>query len=246
MIVDFHCHYSPAFFRYREYRMDLDALVRGMDDYGIDRAVLSAAGEYAAYSNIEGNSAIGNATRSGVERFIGFATINPWMRANGVDELKRSYGELGLRGLVIHPILQGFEANDPLVFPLIEAAIARRMIIYVTGGAPYLAMQIADLAGRYPEGTFVMGHAGWDFHYDVPYCLEACPNLFIETSKNGLANLEALTGKFGAERILFGSDHPFSSYESEMAKIKLLPGLDDAERDAIFGANASRLLGIAR
>ena len=90
-----------------------------------------------------------------------------------------------------------------------------------------------------------MGHAGWDFHFDVPYCLEACPNLSIETSKNGLANLEALAAKFGAGRILFGSDHPFSSYESEIGTIQLLPGPNDAGRDAIFHANASRLLGLA-
>jgi predicted TIM-barrel fold metal-dependent hydrolase len=120
------------------------------------------------------------------------------------------------------------------------------MIIYVTGGAPYLAMpyKIADLCGRYPEGTFVMGHAGWDFHFDVPYCLEACPNMLVETSKNGFANLEALVRKFGAGRLLFGSDHPFSSYESEISKIRLLPDLSDSDRESILNGNASRLLGL--
>src|SRR5207249_9868645 len=115
--------------------------------------------------------------------------------------------DFGFAGLVLHPILQGFEANDPLVFPLIEAAVGSRMIVYVTGGAPYLAMpyKIADLAGRYPEGRFVMGHAGWDFHFDVPYCLEACPNLCAETSKNGRANLEALARTIWSSRLLFGS-----------------------------------------
>jgi len=51
VIFDFHCHYSPAFFRYREYRMDLDRSCRGMDAHSISHAVLSAAGEYAAYAN---------------------------------------------------------------------------------------------------------------------------------------------------------------------------------------------------
>src|ERR1700693_5748393 len=108
------------------------------------------------------------------------------------------------------------------------------MIVYVTGGAPYLAMpyKIADLAGRYPEGRFVMGHAGWDFHFDVPYCLEAHANLLAETSRNGLANMESLVRKFGAGRLLFGSDFPFSSYEGEISKIRLLPGLTDEDRQA--------------
>jgi len=243
-IVDFHCHYSPAFFRYREYRMDRDALIAEMDRHAIERAVLSPAGEFAAYATDEGNAFVASVVRGAPERFTGFATVNPWARAAGIDALRRSHGDYGVAGLVLHPILQGFEANDPLVFPLVEAALALRLVIYVTGGAPYLAMpyKIADLAGRYPEGRFVMGHAGWDFHFDVPYCLEACPNLWAETSKNGLANLEALSRRFGAERLLFGSDYPFSSYEGEIEKIKLLPGLDDAGREAIFSGNARKLL----
>lgn len=226
--------------------MDLDDLVEEMDRHHVDRAVLSAAGEYAAYATDEGNAAIGDAARRRGDRFIGFATINPWARAGGIEALQRAHGDYGFRGLVLHPILQGFEANDPLVFPLVEAALALGMVVYVTGGAPYLAMpyKIADLAGRYPEGRFVMGHAGWDFHFDVPYCLEACPNLWAETSKNGLANLEALVRKFGASRLLFGSDQPFSSYAGEIEKIRLLPGLRDADREAIFSGNARQLLGI--
>src|SRR5690349_18940349 len=228
MIVDFHCHYSPAFFRYREYRMDLDALVAEMDRHGVARAVLGPAGEFAAYATDEGNAAVGDAVRRFPSRFTAFASVNPWARAAGVEALRRARGEYGIAGLVLHPILQGFEANDPLVFPLVEAALKLELVIYVTGGAPYLAMpyKIADLAGRYPEGRFVMGHAGWDFHFDVPYCLEACPNLWAETSRNGLANLEALARRFGASRLLFGSDYPFSSYEGEIEKIRLLPGLD--------------------
>ena len=246
MILDFHCHYSPEFFRYREYAMKADELVLGMDQHDIEHALLGSAGEFAAYSNVVGNTDVAEVVRRYPGRFTGFATINPWLRSKGIDELKRVKDEFGFAGLVIHPILQGFEANDPLVFPLVEAALERGMIVYVTGGAPYLAMpyKIADLAGRYPEGTFIMGHAGWDFHFDVPYCLEACPNLWAETSKNGLANLESLVRKFGSTRLLFGSDHPFSSYAGEIEKIRLLPGLTDSDRENIFRGNARRLLGM--
>lgn len=246
MIFDFHCHYSPTFFRYREYRMDLDELLAAMDRHGIGQAALSPAGEYAAHSTDEGNAFVIAAARQRPDRFLPFVTVNPWMRAAGVESLRRAAGECGAPGLVLHPILQGFEANDPLVFPVVEAALALDMVVYVTGGAPYLAMpyKIADLAGRYPEGRFVLGHAGWDFHFDVPYCLEACPNLWAETSRNGLANLEALSRKFGPSRLLFGSDYPFSSYESEIEKIRLLPGIADEGRAAIFSGNARALFRV--
>jgi predicted TIM-barrel fold metal-dependent hydrolase len=226
--------------------MEIEDTLRTMDAHDVSRAVLSSAGEYAALLNTEGNRQIADAVRGHPLRFNGFATINPWWRAKGLDELRRCREEYGFAGLVLHPILQGFEANDPLVFELVESAITYGMIVYVTGGAPYLAMpyKIADLAGRYPEGRFVMGHAGWDFHFDVPYCLEACPNLWAETSRNGLANMESLVRKFGAARLLFGSDLPFSSYETEIAKIRLLPDLTEIERQKIFYDNAHDLLNL--
>jgi predicted TIM-barrel fold metal-dependent hydrolase len=227
--------------------MSLDALIADAERNCVAKAVISSAGEWAAYSTREGNAEIAAAVRRFPDRLAGFATINPWSRASGIEDLRRARGEYGFPGLVLHPILQGFEANDPLVFPLVEAALSLNMLVYVTGGAPYLAMpyKIADLAGRYPEGRFIMGHAGWDFHFDVPYCLEACPNLWVETSRNGLANMEVLARTFGASRLLFGSDYPFSSYEGEMKKIRLLPGLDDADREMIFSGNAQKLLQLA-
>jgi predicted TIM-barrel fold metal-dependent hydrolase len=244
MIFDFHCHFSRSFFRYRACRMELDGLVAEMERHGVGRAVISAAGEYAAYSVREGNDEVGAAVRRYPERFVGFATVNPWMRAGALTELRRARQDLSLRGLVLHPMLHGHDANDALVFPVVEEAIALGMPVYITGGAPLLAVpyKIADVAGRYPEARFIMGHAGWDFHFDVLYCLEACPNLWVETSKNEIANLDSLVRTRGAARVLFGSDHPFSSYESEIAKIRLLPGVAPHDIDRILGLNALELL----
>lgn len=245
-ILDTHCHFSSSFFRYRPYTLSPSVLLAEMDTHGIRRAIVSAAGEYAAYYVGEGNAEIDRLTASYPDRFIGFCTINPWMRARALDELQQA-SERFAAGLVLHPLLHGFEANDPLVFPLIEAAIRRKLVIYVTAGTPIAAMpyKIADLATRYPEGCFVLGHAGWDFHFDVLYCLQACPNLWAETSKNELCNLEAIVRSVGTDRLMFGSDYPFSSYESELAKVRLLPNLSDPQVAQILGGNASRLLQTA-
>ena len=246
MIFDFHCHFSRSFFRYREYRMELDGLVAEMDRHGVTRAVLSSAGEYAAYSVREGNDEIAAAVRCHPARLTGFATVNPWMRATALAEVRRAREDLGLAGLVLHPMLHGHDANDPLVFPVVEQAIRLGMPVYITGGAPLLAVpyKIADVAGRYPEARFIMGHAGWDFHFDVMYCLEACPNLWVETSKNEIANLDSIVRTRGAQRVLFGSDHPFSSYESEIAKVRLLPDAAQDDIERILGLNALELLGV--
>jgi hypothetical protein len=72
MIFDFHCHYSPEFFRYRDYRMDLDALIAEMDRHCVARAVLGPAGEYAAYATDQGNAFVRDATRRFPSRFVSF------------------------------------------------------------------------------------------------------------------------------------------------------------------------------
>ena len=244
MIFDFHCHFTSSFFRYRDYRMELKDLLAEMDRHSVARAVISSAGEYAAYSVRAGNDEVAGAARCHPGRLTGFATVNPWMRAAAVDEVRRARHDLGMPGLLLHPMLHGHEANDPLVFPVVEEAIRLGMPVYITGGAPLLAIpyKIADVAGRYPEARFIMGHAGWDFHFDVMYCLEACPNLWVETSKNEIANLDSIVRKIGARRVLFGSDYPFSSYESEIAKVRLLPDVAAEEIDRILGGNALELM----
>ena len=49
--------------------------------------------------------------------------------------------------------------------------------------------------------------------------------------------------KFGAQRLLFGTDSPWGAQSADVASIRALP-LSPEERDAILGGNAQRLLGL--
>jgi predicted TIM-barrel fold metal-dependent hydrolase len=49
--------------------------------------------------------------------------------------------------------------------------------------------------------------------------------------------------KHGADKILFGSDAPWSRAKEEIEAIRGLP-LTEAEKTAILGGNAMRLLGM--
>jgi aminocarboxymuconate-semialdehyde decarboxylase len=58
--------------------------------------------------------------------------------------------------------------------------------------------------------------------------------------------LDYLVEEYGADRILMGTDYPADMGEIDpVGMIETCPGLDDAERRAIFGGNAARLLNLA-
>ncbi|MBO0739103.1 MAG: amidohydrolase [Alphaproteobacteria bacterium] len=57
--------------------------------------------------------------------------------------------------------------------------------------------------------------------------------------------LEYLVGEYGADHILMGTDYPADMGEVDpIGMIEGAPGLDDAERRAILGRNAARLLNL--
>ena len=54
----------------------------------------------------------------------------------------------------------------------------------------------------------------------------------------------ALVRAFGAQRVLFGSDSPWSSQKESLEWVKAQP-LTEEERTAILGGNAQKLLNLA-
>jgi predicted TIM-barrel fold metal-dependent hydrolase len=61
----------------------------------------------------------------------------------------------------------------------------------------------------------------------------------------GLARWRRLAGRYGAERLLWGSNYPVSQEGSYADMVELgkraLPFLTDAERDLMMGDNAARV-----
>jgi predicted TIM-barrel fold metal-dependent hydrolase len=56
--------------------------------------------------------------------------------------------------------------------------------------------------------------------------------------------MKAIIDRHGTERILMGSDYPLTSPGEELARLLKIPWLTFAQREAICGGNAARLLGL--
>jgi predicted TIM-barrel fold metal-dependent hydrolase len=225
------------------YRLLPEDLLAQMDRLGIDRTVLVPADRYIAVDNVEGNDELLRTIERWPDRFWGFAAINPWYGQRAVAELRRAIGA-GLRGVKLDPVLQGYMLCDPIVYPLVETAIALDVPVYFNTGTPVnaLPLQLSELALQFPQGRFIMGHLGNpDFWIDVPTALGQASNVWGEISYNLPAMVNRVAGFGFADRLIFGSDAPMADLELEVMKIQYWQVSEEAKA-GIMAGNLLRLL----
>jgi len=240
IIADSHCHVGQGI----TYSLTPDELLRRMDANAVSAAVIVPVDRFIAVHNRDGNDAVLSAARGSGGRLIPFATVNPWYGEQGLHELKRAT-EAGAAGLKLHPVLQGFSPIDEVAFPVIELAIDLGLPVYFHTGTPVHStpFQMLELATRYPEGRFIVGHAAYsDYWNDLSAAVKAAVNLYVDTSLHLASFARVLVEQLGADRIIYGSDAPRTSMEVEIEKITRYVR-DDESRSLIFGGNLARLLG---
>lgn len=135
-----------------------------------------------------------------------------------------------------------------MIFPFVEVAGRYFKPIYFYTGIPIFALplNLASIARRYPDISFIMGAMGVsDYWGDIIPAVRLAPNIYLETSinTNVPAVLKDFIGEFGDEGILFGSNYPYTGYEMEYRKIER-SGLPLASLEKIFYRNACRLFRV--
>lgn len=237
-VVDGHCHLDAA-----GEEPAVSELLSEMDALGVDRAVICPTEMYIAVYNREGNDYIIEAVRGHPQRFIGLATVNPWYGYKAIEELERSI-KSGLKGLKLHPFLQGFHLTHEVARPIVEACAALGIPVYVHTGTPISSMpfQLAELARGFPEVPFIMGHMGHsDFWRDTIPAASRSDNIYLETSLVAVGLIRDAFEKLGAGRLIFGSDVPHSNLACELEKMSAIE-MSGEEQRKVFGENLLSLL----
>jgi predicted TIM-barrel fold metal-dependent hydrolase len=245
MVVDCHTHIGRSIYGYSQTPNELLDL---MDRLGIDRAVLCPV-QPEDYHLEPANDEVAAAVYDHPDRFIGFCRVDPRRGEKAVRELERAISQLELRGLFLHPWEEGYAVNTPVVFPVVERAIALNLPLMIASGFPWVshATQVGDLCRRYPEVRVIMTHGGQInisglAQTDAFNALRNGPNLQIEVSGVYRQDfIEEVVGELGAGRVLFGSNSPQMSQEFELERVRSLK-IGEDERQAVLGGNAVRLL----
>ncbi len=102
--------------------------------------------------------------------------------------------------------------------------------------------ELAQLAARYPNQTFLCAHAGGEWEQGL-LAVRNSPNVLIETSGfDATAGfIEMAVREVGAERIVFGSHLPSRSLGTELGKI-IGANISEETKRKILGENYRKLL----
>jgi uncharacterized protein len=211
-----------------------EGLIAALDEAGIERAIVCAGRARGHGYDVE-NERVARLAAEHSDRLVAFARVDPLAPV----------ATTGASGLFLHPWEDAFRVTDPAV----DVVLDGRPVIVATG-YPFVseALQVAELARRHPETTFVATNGGQINisglgQDDAFLALEACVNLYVQTSGVYREDfLEGVVERFGAERLVYASAWPQFDPRLELLRVRWAPSLGEDARSAILGGNATRVL----
>lgn len=234
-VIDAHMHVgSFPMFGAEATTADLESW---MDAYGIDIGIVFAGDNRMVESAIGDNA-----------RFRGLVWVNPRQQGH-LDQLRSLLESGRFVGAKLHPLLDGYHPNDPVVHPVAKMLADFDLPALVHCGHPIFTLpwSIEELAVSNPDTKIILGHMG---HGNIVYINASIdvagrrPNVYLETSgMPTLSRIPHAIQQVGADRVLFGSDAPLHDPGQEKDKIAL-SGVTGADLEAILGGNAERIFKI--
>ena len=238
-------------------------LLRSMKRSGVDLSVIQPVATSPAQV-IKVNDVSQRLNEQYEGRLLSFACIHPDFE-NPAEELRRVRAH-GFKGIKLHPIYQGVDLTDIRMLRIIGTAAELGMIVLTHAGddigfpgvvhcSPEMCREVVREIGDFP---FVLAHMGGWRKWDLVPELLAETSVFLDCAFS-MGSIDVLPGiplqpdmldeaemtrfirLFGANRILYASDSPWTDQGESIAFLSRLP-VTDAEKKAILGGNAARLL----
>jgi predicted TIM-barrel fold metal-dependent hydrolase len=226
--------------------LDVDALMRNLDDYHVDGAVIFPFDDPEQGADFRlPNERIWAAYERAPERLTPFMRLNlngPWEA-----EYERCR-DRGHRGIKLHPRAQNFALTSAPARELFARAAADGLPVLVhTGyGMGAVSDDLAGVAEALPDLLLFLGHSTF---IDMPRAVSVLapyPNIYFETSVVQAFDLFAVLDMIDPARVLYGSDLPYASSANsllELAAMANVAGVDRVHYADLFGGNLLRLLG---
>ena len=248
-----------------------EALCRSMAQAGIDYSVLlPVATKPEQQEDINRLAADINA-HSDETGLFSFGGIHP--ENTNYRQILRDCRQNGIPGIKLHPIFQQTPIDDIRYLRIIECACENQLIILVHAGYDishpdwdYSSVpRICAILDRLTPDKFVLAHMGGWQNWDAVASEIAGRDVWLGTSFSLLPIAPApgtvrtqeeapplgrelflrIVREHGADRILFGTDSPWSPQLQTINALKA-SGLTGQELNAILGENGAKLLSISQ
>jgi predicted TIM-barrel fold metal-dependent hydrolase len=244
MIIDFHGH---LFTEWKGLKgMSPEEMIHEMDKNSITKTVVFTMNGFWGDFR-KANDELIKLTKPYKDRLIPFCTVHPYKINGAIAEIKRCRSKFNIKGIKLHPWLQGFSVTSDEMLKLSEHAARLDMIlVFHDGTPPYCEpLQIANLAYHFPNLKIVLGHGGLkDYSIESIIAVRKFRNIYIGTNFSVPA-LEKLCKELNGEKIVFGSDIGFGKYALRY-NLEIINSLSISEqaKAKIVWRNAGGLLGI--
>ncbi len=241
-----------------------EALVDEMEKNGVDHSVFLPVATNTAQVGKLNAQAIRWMEEYGSRGLVSFAAIHP-----DTAELKmvmRGIRNSGLRGIKIHPDYQETYFDDIRYLRILDAAAEEGLLVLVHAGMDEVypdhihcdVKRILHVLEEMECSHLILAHmGGWQMWTEVKKYICGAP-VFMDTafSLTGTVSVEnrGVYGKMlddnqftelvrlhGVDRVLFGSDTPWSSQKENLEWIQKC-SLNPEEKTQILGENARKLL----
>lgn len=242
----------------------MQGLKRSMQTAGVDYSVVLPVATNPAKVRSMNDLSIELTEKEGL---IYFGCMHPdceyWQ-----EELER-IANAGLKGIKIHPVYQGVDIDDARFVRILRCAGEMGLTVIMHAGddigfpgavrcSPQMIVRALEAAGKV---NMILAHMGGWRNWQEAEALLPETGVYIDTAfalgsivplEEGLMTEEErklltdeafcrMVRAFGSDRVLFGTDSPWTDQKKSKEDILALP-LDDAEKKNILGENACRLL----
>ena len=187
-----------------------------------------------------------------------FSWSIPEMTAKLEQDISR-----GAKGMKVHPIVQNIRLDDPRIHAAVEVFGKRKMpVIFHCGVNDYYhednpaprapengdVKYFIDFVSQYPDFVFIAGHAGGLMGGEMEILRDNWnkfgDHVYVDTTFRSAGDIRKMVDYFGAEKVLYGTDYPFSKYKGSIKQVEDAFPDDQETREKILYKNAARILKI--
>lgn len=265
-IIDMHGHFGPFGGGYLPVH-PVEKMVRSLERTGVKRLVCSSH-DALFVDPVDGNAVLQAGIHEYPDLLLGYWAVNPNFPELIAQAGADFEGSRGFVGFKLLPDYHTYPLTGVRYAPVLTYAHSHRLLVLVHtwGGSAFDSPQlVAEVAEKYPDATFLMGHSGYGDWEGAVRVARDFPNVYLELTAvyaahdfsmlptgagppgpllpclhvNGI--IEFMVAKASSKKIVFGTDMPWYSPHYAAGAV-LFARIDDEARHDILHRNAERLL----